>query len=236
MYLLSSWRKSSEGKDRHYGKLAVAAGDGLKHDGRWVALYPVIMRLPSSVAGINGPEKTKQLSMYARQALKRSARHSGIKSHEPQKDTSGVPRPSDGVYWSLSHSDKYVAAVVAPSAVGIDIEEMRDVSDGLKIRIASEAEWQLAPLEEGPALFFRYWTAKEAVLKAAGHGLLGLASCRVTKIFDSDRMQLSYQGADWLVHQHKIPPGNLARLPGCIAAITPGSNNVLWQVVDISSQ
>ena len=174
--------------------------------------------------------------MHARQALERSARQSGIEAHEPEKDSSGVPRPTGGVYWSLSHSGRYVAAVVAPCAVGIDIEEIRNVPDELKNQIASRAEWQLPAVDRQPALFFRYWTAKEAVLKATGHGLSGLVSCRVTKIFDSDRIQVNYQGADWLVHQRVMRAGGLAGLPGCIAAVTSGNHKVLWQTAGISSE
>ncbi|MBS7706949.1 4'-phosphopantetheinyl transferase family protein [Chelatococcus asaccharovorans] len=80
-----------------------------------------------------------------------------------------------GLHVSLAHSGKRVAVAIADGAVGIDIEEMTggDV-------LALARDW-LTPAEAavvakaGPAamepLFLRYWTAKEAVLKAAGTGL-----------------------------------------------------------------
>lgn len=195
------------------------------------------MRLPSCAAAIAGPEKTRMLSIYARQALGRSAQRSGIESFVPQKDSAGIPRPTAGVYWSLSHTSSCVAAVVAPHAVGIDIEEIRDVPDELKKQVASEPEWQLAPgAGYDTVVFFRYWTAKEAVLKAAGHGLSGLAGCRITKIFDNDRVRLSYRGESWLVLQKRIPRNESAELPGFMAAVTSGRYQVAWQTVDLSSE
>ncbi len=193
------------------------------------------MRLPSAVAGISSLEKTKRLSIYARQALERSAQRSSIEPFVPQKDASGIPRPTAGVHWSLSHSGRCVAAVVAPHAVGIDIEEIRDVPDELKNQVASEPEWQLDQVYD-PVVFFRYWTAKEAVLKATGHGLSGLAGCRITNIFDKDRTQLSYQGESWVVVQHQLPADTLNERPGFMAAITPGRYNVVWQTVDPFSE
>ena len=195
------------------------------------------MRLPFSAAAISGPEKTRMLSIYARQALGRSAQRSGIESFVPQKDPSGIPRPTGGVHWSLSHTSSSVAAVVAPHAVGIDIEEIRDVPDELKKQVASEPEWQLVPGSGyDPVVFFRYWTAKEAVLKAVGHGLSGLAGCRITKIFVNDRVRLSYRGESWLVLQKQIPMNESAQLPGFMAAVTSGRHQVVWQTVDLSSE
>ena len=80
-----------------------------------------------------------------------------------------------GLHVSLAHSGKRVAVAIADRPVGIDIEEMTG-SDVL----ALARDW-LTPAEAAavagasPAamepLFLRYWTAKEAVLKAAGTGL-----------------------------------------------------------------
>ncbi len=193
------------------------------------------MRLPSSAAAISGPEKTSKLGIYARQALRRSAQQSGIESFLPQKDSSGIPRPTGGVYWSLSHTSRCVAAVVAPHAVGIDIEEIRDVPDELKKQVASGPEWRLAPGYD-PVFFFRYWTAKEAVLKATGHGLSGLAGCRITNIFADNRVLLSYRGESWLVLQKQIPMNEPADLPGYMAAVTSGRCQVVWLTVDLSSE
>lgn len=80
-----------------------------------------------------------------------------------------------GLHVSLAHSGERVAVAIADGPVGIDIEAMTggDV-------LALARDW-LTPEEAAAVaganpnamepLFLRYWTAKEAVLKAAGTGL-----------------------------------------------------------------
>jgi 4'-phosphopantetheinyl transferase len=206
----------------------------LQYDGEWTALYPVVMKLPSHLAAMSGSEKVKGLSNVAREALKISAERSNVTPREPAKDGRGVPQPTDGLYWSLSHSVDCVAAVVAPYTVGIDLEQIRDISPLLRDQVASEAEWQLAP-DNDPTLFFRYWTAKEAVLKASGHGLSGLAGCSVSEIIDDVQIRLAYHGTNWLVVQHRIPEIKAMGLPGYIAAITSGRHDIIWQVIRMAT-
>lgn len=85
----------------------------------------------------------------------------------------GVP----GLTLSLSRSGQFVACAASRGAVvGIDIEQRRRV-DGLRalaeIALNPEEQRQLAslpPSRQQPC-FLRYWTAKEAALKAHGTGL-----------------------------------------------------------------
>ena len=200
----------------------------LRYSGEWTALHPVIMKLPSRLAALSGLEKSKALSALARKALNISAERSNITQYLPIKDARGVPQPTAGVYWSLAHSVDCVAAVVAPCAVGIDLEQVRDVSPLLREQVASEAEWQLAP-DSGPTEFFRYWTAKEAVLKACGDGISGLPRCRVTEIIDEVRVRLNYQDTSWLVVQHRIAENIEMAVPGYIAALTSGCQDIIWR-------
>ena len=100
------------------------------------------------------------------------------------KNADGVPLPSDGIYWSLTHKPKYVGAVVGSARVGIDLEKISSRSKALFKRTADEGEWALG---DSPSweLFYRYWTSKEAVVKAVGSGILkDLSECRVIEIID----------------------------------------------------
>jgi 4'-phosphopantetheinyl transferase len=161
-------------------------------------LHPVVLAVPESDLGLKGREKVAALGRHARQALAQSARLAGMRLGPLEKDDHGAPLPSNGIHWSLTHKECYVAAVTAPHPVGIDIEKIRPVHEGMHQRLADDAEWALAP-EITRMLFFRYWTAKEAVLKAVGKGLSGLSSCRVDAIADADHLILSYEDSQWTV-------------------------------------
>ena len=154
-------------------------------------LYPIILAVTGSDRQLQGREKVVRLSGLARCALYVSADRSGIELGELLKSPEGKPLPADGFFWSLSHKPEYVAGVVADFPVGIDIEKIRPCSHGLYRMIAEESEWELAtPVTD--RLFFRYWTAKETVLKSFGVGMKGLSRCRVIRIVDERFMTLSY--------------------------------------------
>jgi 4'-phosphopantetheinyl transferase len=161
-------------------------------------IHPVVMAVPEPDLGLKGREKVAALGRHARQALAYSARFSGVHLGPLEKDDHGAPLPSNGINWSLTHKEQYVAAVTAPHPVGIDIERIRPVCEGMHQRLAGDGEWALAP-EVTRTLFFRYWTAKEAVLKAVGKGLTGLSRCRVAAIPDEDHLILIYEDSRWTV-------------------------------------
>lgn len=81
-----------------------------------------------------------------------------------------------GVQFNLSHSgDWLVVAVSTAWALGVDIEQARPLArlDGLSRRCLTEAERQSLPAagHQRAETFLRYWTCKEAYLKATGTGL-----------------------------------------------------------------
>lgn len=162
-------------------------------------LYPVIMPVPLASQQLTGREKVRALSQQARKALFFSCKKSGWPIIHLKKDPNGAPIPENGYYWSLSHKSRFVAAVVAPYPIGIDIERLQPSSKALRNRIASTEEWQLEHKIDSDLLFFRFWTAKEAVLKAAGVGMSGLSNCRIIKILDDSRMCLTYQNTTFMV-------------------------------------
>lgn len=185
-------------------------------------IHPVVIPVSLSDQQLKGQPKVAALRRDARKALSLSTRHSGYILGALEKDDNGAPMPSNGIYWSLSHKSAYVAAVVSRKAVGIDIEHIKPVSDGVRQRIADATEWGLAP-EGGLKLFFRYWTAKEAVLKAVGVGLTGLDDCRVNQIVDEGRLVLSYEKALWTVAHHWLGQDHLV-------AVTSDGVDIQWHM------
>ena len=163
-------------------------------------IYPVILRVPEQVQKFKPKDRVLYLSRHARRALERSAVKSGIRAGELFKDENGMPLPFDGTFWSITHKTQYVGGVVAPTPIGIDIERLRDVSRGLFRKTAAAREWALAETEGKSLLtFFRFWTSKEAVLKATGIGIKDLLKCQVRQILDERHLVIDYEGKDWLI-------------------------------------
>ncbi len=162
-------------------------------------LYPIILAVPVYVKKTTGREKVAFLSRFAREALKISADLQKTDLPMLEKDKNGAPIPFNGIFWSISHKSEYVGGVVAASQTGIDIEKIRPVSPGLFRKTAQSQEWSLAPDQSPENLFFRYWTAKEAVLKAVGTGIMDLLKCQVCQIPNASHTVLEYKGRNWQV-------------------------------------
>ncbi|MBW2040487.1 MAG: 4'-phosphopantetheinyl transferase superfamily protein [Deltaproteobacteria bacterium] len=186
-------------------------------------LYPVLLPVPEAYQHRRRAETVRFLKAHARRALALSARKSGVALENLEKKENGAPVPSRGVHWSLTHKDAFVGAVAAPEPVGIDLETIRPRSTALFARIADDREWALLGTKD-PRCFFRCWTAKEAVLKAAGDGLSGLSGCRIHDVFNENRLTVIYKGTPWKVEHHFFK--------GHVASITLGSLPVEWVLVE----
>jgi len=157
------------------------------------AVYPVLLPVEDGKRALKGRAKVAHLSARAREALAISAQATGIVLGALEKNEAGAPLPSNGYCWSLAHKSDYVAAVAADVPIGIDIEKPREVIPALYRRIAAEEEWQLGS-EDRESMFFRYWTAKEAVLKVAGTGIRELAFCRIAAVVNEQQIRLDFKG------------------------------------------
>jgi len=107
-------------------------------------------------------------------------------------------RGQSAITFNMSHAHgRMLIAVSQGQEVGVDLELIRSDIDVAKLseRYFTPSEhatiMQLTP-EQRAARFFRYWVAKEAVLKAQGIGLRALSQCEV--LFGADGV-----GADVLV-------------------------------------
>ena len=161
-------------------------------------IYPVILAVPDKEQQLKGREKVSFLSKHARKALEISAKKSRIQLTCLKKDEKGVPLPFNGHYWSLTHKSKYVAAVIAPAPIGIDVEKIRSCSKALFRKTARDSEWELSDTDPF-VLFYRFWTSKESVLKASGTGIRDLSKCRITQIIDDNHLVIDYRNQEWLL-------------------------------------
>ncbi|UCD32342.1 MAG: 4'-phosphopantetheinyl transferase superfamily protein [Desulfobacterales bacterium] len=175
---------------------------------RTPTIYPVILAVPEADQKLKTRARVENLSHHARKALDISAEKYGVVVKNLLKDEYGAPLPFDGNYWSVTHKPAYVGGVIANKRIGIDIEKIRSCSPALFKKTASDAEWSLSN-EDAFILFFRYWTAKESVLKALGAGIRGLAKCRVVHVLDTHHLIIDYQDNEWII-EHFFFNGHIA--------------------------
>ena len=187
-------------------------------------IHPVLLAVPEAARRLPPPQRARELSALARRALARSAERLGVPLGPLRTDERGAPIPFDGNFWSLSHKPHFAGAVLAPAPVGLDIEAIRPAAPGLRRRAAAENEWALLPDGDPQVTFFRYWTAKEAVLKAGGEGFKDWSRCRIRRIVDATRLEVDYRDTLWPVAHFFFD--------GHIAAIAGRGFRVQWTVED----
>jgi len=158
-------------------------------------LRPVLRASDAETSELRGSERVAARSAHARLALAASARLANAELGPLAKGEHDAPIPTNGWHWSISHATGFSAGVVARVRVGIDVEAIVPRRQDLVQRVATRAELDLL---EGFRweTFFRIWTAKEAVLKKAGCGILELSSCTVVAAFGVDHLVLSHRGRD----------------------------------------
>jgi 4'-phosphopantetheinyl transferase len=192
-----------------------------KSEIRNLTIHPVLLAVPDEVGDFKPRERVKFLSRHARQALRLSAQKSNMPLGELKQNETGAPLPSNNVYWSITHKTHYVGGVVAPAPIGIDIERIRECAPGLFARTAGDHEWALAdPGKDSFLTFFRYWTAKEALVKTSGSGLKDFLKCQVTHIIDDRHLKIQYSGREWLIEHFYFDRH--------IASITQDTYQIEW--------
>jgi 4'-phosphopantetheinyl transferase len=170
-------------------------------------IYPVMLKASPEPQALSGRERVLFLRQFARRAVVLSAERMGVSLSALLNDPDGKPIPVNECFWSLSHKPEIVAGVAARQPVGIDIETVRPVRSGLMERITDSDERRLVePVTE--LMFFRFWTAKEAVLKAVGIGLRCLSHCKIHRILDEKALVISCHQKYWRVehafHGHHV--------------------------------
>ncbi len=184
-------------------------------------IYPVILPVPCENRQLSGRKQVEYLSRYARYALSLSAEKKQIRMDIANlpKDAAGAPLPADGLCWSVTHKPEYVAGVVSCERIGLDIEKIRPVSECLFRKISDEHEANLTD-DDRLMVFFRYWTSKEAVLKAAGTGLKALSRCKIMQISDEHHLIINFENREWLIEH--------CRFDGHIASVVKNTARVKW--------
>ena len=78
-------------------------------------------------------------------------------------------------HFSLSHTDGLVCVAVSRTEVGVDVEIVRDINEGLKKRILTEKElsfMETLPSKEKQRFLLESWVKKESIFKKSGNKML----------------------------------------------------------------
>jgi len=151
----------------------------------------------------------------------------------------GLSREFDNepLRFNVAHSHEIaVYAITYGSALGIDVEFIREDLDGLKIAERFFADCEISMLRGLPSgaqtsAFFNCWTRKEAFIKALGEGLSHPLDHFVVSLIPGDPAQLikTYRDPEAISRWSLV---DIALDPGYVAALAvEGSAPVLryWQ-------
>jgi 4'-phosphopantetheinyl transferase len=130
--------------------------------------------------------------------------------------------------FNLSHSQGLaLCAVSCVRSIGVDLEYMRPMDvESLAERFFSVREYEFIctlPASERQQIFFRYWTCKEAYLKATGAGLTQLESIELSLAPDQHAKIISDE--DWCLFE-LLPASNFL---AAVAVAGSGLNVKYWQ-------
>jgi 4'-phosphopantetheinyl transferase len=134
---------------------------------------------------------------------------------------------TSGLSFNLSHSQGLALYGVCRRAIGVDLECIRENTDveALAKRFFTEREYEVVrslPPNQQQQVFFRYWTCKEAYLKATGAGLSQLEQ---VEILLTPTQPASLQSEEWSLTE-LIPANNY------LAAVAVAGQNLhlqCWQ-------
>ena len=181
------------------------------------------MKVPDKIRKLKGKQRVNELSSYARQSLFLSAAKTGVVLKELEKGDLGNPLPSNGFFWSISHKPEFVAAVVSNRSAGIDIEKMKDISKNVFNRIITDEETKGFINETPKRIFFRCFTAKEAVIKCKGVGLKGILQAKVVKVMDGNNLLLKYLDSEYIVENYFFND--------YVASVIKDRCDVKWEII-----
>lgn len=87
-----------------------------------------------------------------------------------RRTSSGRPYlPGSGIAFSIAHSGEFISCALSVEEVGLDVEAIRPVD--IQALACDLPGVELSAGTSSLTNFFQYWTSREAILKATGHGL-----------------------------------------------------------------
>ncbi|MGN6568981.1 MAG: 4'-phosphopantetheinyl transferase family protein [Flavipsychrobacter sp.] len=123
-------------------------------------------------------ERDRQLRLQGKLLVGNVMQQLGITNYTPDDikyDEHNRPYTDHEVDFNISHAgDIAVCGGVTGSRIGVDIENLKPINIADVSEVFSEDEWNIITNSAEPIMtVYKLWTRKEAVLKAAGKGMLG---------------------------------------------------------------
>jgi 4'-phosphopantetheinyl transferase len=146
-------------------------------------------------------------SLLGKLLLQAAMKQAGLPAdlNELRVSAYGRPHWADGPDFNISHSGTRVVCLLSlQGRVGIDLELCADISIGDFQPQFTALEWATITGSGTPLLtFYRYWTAKESLIKADGRGLqIPLDGLKI-----DEGMGGTQDGGRWFLRELDIFPG-----------------------------
>ncbi len=171
---------------------------------RALALVP--REIGERIMGFDDYERRVQ-SLGAQMLLRYAATQVLPNAKQPfeiRYEESGQP-VSEHFKLSLSHSGNYAVCYVSDRACGVDIQQEREIREGLARRVLTGDEIKLAVRPYGTVtsrIFCRIWAVKEAFVKAIGTGF-SVDPCKIHVEFSGDKVNVR-QSIDKRAFQYRV--------------------------------
>lgn len=174
-------------------------------------------------------DEDKRLGLGAGLLIRYLRKEEGIEDELRYNEYGKAYFPHSRTRFNLSHAGDYAVLATSEEEVGVDIERIRPVEEGIEAKVFTDAERRLLDEREGEErrkLFFKLWTAKESFLKQLGVGLSRpLNSIDFANAALGDRFEHVHQGET--LHFHWIEPK-----PGYVLCVcSPLEEAPEWQEI-----
>lgn len=127
-------------------------------------------------------EEDRQRYIYAHVYLRKVLSHyfSSVKEEEWEFECNAFGKPEISskhnckLHFNLSHSHSHIYIICADTPCGIDVEEIKDIEfsvELLSLVLSEDEQIEFKNSKHKDSLFFKYWTLKEAYVKAKGKGV-----------------------------------------------------------------
>ena len=142
------------------------------------------------------------------------------------KDEYGKPYvEKHEVEFNVSHSGEHLAIAISEKEVGVDLQEPKDIKEGLYRKVVQPEEKGLIG-EERQKDFLRLWALKESFVKAEGKGLrISMKDYYFVK--ENDRYFVNYGGqkCGWTFNIEET------LVPDYVISVCGLEQEILWKII-----